>query len=87
MPYINQISRQELGRRSPETVGELNFAVTGLLTRFLTDKGLNYTNYNNVIGVLECAKLELYRRMIAPYEDIRCQDNCDVYPQRLPLNE
>jgi hypothetical protein len=32
-----------------------------------------------MIGVLECAKLELYRRVAAPYEDAKCEDNGDVY--------
>jgi hypothetical protein len=39
----------------------------------------NYDNFNEVIGVLECMKLELYRRMIAPYEDTKCKENGDVY--------
>ena len=32
-----------------------------------------------MVGVLECAKLELYRRMAAPYEDEKIEDNGDVY--------
>ena len=33
----------------------------------------------NLVGVLECAKLELYRRLAAPYEDLKIEDNGDVY--------
>ena len=32
-----------------------------------------------VIGALECAKLELYRRIAAPYEDTKIQENGEVY--------
>jgi hypothetical protein len=33
---------------------------------------------NDIIGVLEAAKTEFYRRIIAPYEDIKIQDNGDM---------
>ncbi len=32
-----------------------------------------------VIGVLECAKLELYARVVRPYEDVKAMLNGDVY--------
>jgi hypothetical protein len=35
--------------------------------------------YNDVIGALECCKLELYRRMVAPYENTKIKENGDVY--------
>ena len=48
-----------------------------------TDAGpvspLYYEWINEVIGVLECAKLELYRRVAAPYEDDKRLQNGDVY--------
>ena len=31
------------------------------------------------MGALECAKLELYRRVAAPYEDVKIMENGDVY--------
>jgi len=34
---------------------------------------------NEVIGVLECAKLELYRRVAAPYEERKRIENGEVY--------
>jgi len=42
-------------------------------------KGVKYATLNTVIGVLECAKLELYRRVVADYEDQKCEENGDVY--------
>jgi hypothetical protein len=41
--------------------------------------GLSYKNINQAIGALECAKLELYRRVAAPYEDKKALINGDVY--------
>lgn len=34
---------------------------------------------SEIIGALECCKLELYRRIAAPYEDIKIGENGDVY--------
>lgn len=59
--------------------GEMNYAITEMMKNYLERKGVSYTNMNEVIGVLECAKLELYRRMTAPYEDVKIKENGDVY--------
>lgn len=85
MPYIpqncraviesNQRNSQHLSR-SP---GELNYTVTRLLIEYLGETP-NYERYNAVVGVLECAKLELYRRMVVPYEEKKKAENGDVYP-------
>jgi len=40
---------------------------------------MNYRNINELVGVFECAKLELYRRVASPYEDEKIQSNGDVY--------
>jgi len=37
----------------------------------------------DAIGALECAKLELYRRVAAPYEDTKIAENGDVYDPEL----
>lgn len=62
------------------TEGELNFVVTTILSRWLT-KEFNYSELNTVMGVIECVKLELYRRVAAPYEDLKRVQNGDVYIQ------
>jgi hypothetical protein len=80
MPYIDQAIRASLedGRR-PTKVGELNYIVTRLIDAYLMVNGLSYTQINAVIGVLECAKMELYRRIAAPYEDKKSRESGDVY--------
>jgi len=61
------------------SVGDLNFLITTLLDEYLSVHGLSYTNINNLVGVLDCVKLELYRRIAAPYEDQKLDINGDVY--------
>ena len=71
MPYIPPKARADIihDGRPPTTAGELNFAITNLITRYAGRRPLSYDVINEVVGVLECAKLELYRRLAAPYED------------------
>jgi hypothetical protein len=81
MPYIKSERRKAiLAGAKPQDPGELNFAVTALVDRYLEDKGgIRYSHLNEVIGALDCAKLELYRRIAAPYEDAKIVENGDVY--------
>ena len=84
MPYIRQERRDAIraGAR-PQDAGELNFAITVLVDNYLNDKGgIRYAHLNEVIGAMDCAKLELYRRVVAPYEDQKIQENGDVYNAR-----
>jgi len=77
MPYIEREARDG-AFVNPEKPGELNYAITQLIIDYLYGR-TSYAAFNEVIGVLECAKLELYRKMVAPYEDKKCAENGDVY--------
>jgi hypothetical protein len=80
MPYIPPTSRTALTLGSePNMPGELNFVITDVIDDYLIRMGVTYTSINEVIGVLECAKLELYRRIVAPYEDHKKEQHGDVY--------
>jgi len=81
MPYISPEDRARLVQGGvPQDGGELNFAITSLIDTYLRGRGgVRYLHLNEVIGVLECAKLELYRRIAAPYEDRKIAENGDVY--------
>lgn len=79
MPYVKKEARQYINALSrADGPGELNFELTSIVIDYIGDVRA-YTKYNEVIGVLECMKLELYRRMVAPYEDRKCAENGDVY--------
>jgi len=55
--------------------GELNYVITKILKEAYP---LRYFNLNRAVGVLECCKLEFYRRVAAPYEDTKIEESGDV---------
>lgn len=80
MPYIPQEQRRYLNRgHRPRTSGELNYILTRKILTYIGPDP-SYSSFNSVIGVLECVKQELYRRMVALYEDEKCAENGDVFP-------
>lgn len=90
MPYIRDVDKRytldiRLGRAMAlcKSEGELNYAITRLCDEWLffasEDSGVHYSGLNAVIGVLECAKQEFYRRLVAIYEDKQKELNGDVY--------
>ena len=83
MPYIKQERRDliDLGL-IPETAGELNFVITSLIVAYQRKKGLSYRTINDIVGALEGAKLEYYRRIAVPYENGKMLDNGDVYEDK-----
>ena len=78
MPYIRQ-DRRLGAEHIPQNAGELNYAITKLLCGYIRSKGESYSTFNECIGALECAKLELYRRLVVPYERGKMLEHGDVY--------
>lgn len=87
MPYIQKNFKDFLSTKGVievgalcTTPGELNFVISTIVRDYFrrTDKG-NYQAINDVIGALEGAKIEFYRRVAAPYEDLKIKENGDVY--------
>jgi hypothetical protein len=78
MPYIKQEDR-DVAKTLPLNAGELNFAITELVLGYLASFAPSYQKFNDAVGALECAKAELYRRAIVPYEDKKIKENGDVY--------
>lgn len=92
MPYIKQEQRNELDKliddfankvkemnaKNPEQTrdGLLNYSFTRILNQVFSDA--RYHDFNEVIGMLECCKLEYYRKYAAPYEDIKENENGPV---------
>ena len=87
MPYIKPEKRGKYERALEELIGilkslpieevdgELNYVVTKILKEVYP---LRYFHINKAIGVLECIKQEFYRRVAAPYEDIKMKESGDV---------
>jgi len=84
MPYIEPKARDELTRhrRHPATPGELNYIFTMAAIEYVERVGLSYHAINDVLGALEGAKLEFYRRVAVRYENDKVMENGDVYPHR-----
>lgn len=94
MPYINGHDRTILDKLMKPLLdyindgyiglGWLNYIITTILVTNLRSKcrgddSPTYFDFNYLIGLLECVKLELYRRMVAPYEDKKKEESGDVY--------
>lgn len=79
MPYIPQQQRDELLTRNAQNSGELNFQFTQIAIQYLKDKGERYQHYNDILGALEGAKLELYRVYCTPYEQEKMEENGKVH--------
>lgn len=81
MPYIKVERRNhlDLTHLTPENAGELNYAITVLCRNYYMERGCRYQQVNDVLGALEGAKLEFYRRVAASYEDEKIKENGDVY--------
>lgn len=78
MPYIPTEARVELEYRDAGTAGELNYEITRLIQGYFIENGGRYQQINDVLGALEGAKAEFYRRIVAPYEDKKIAENGDV---------
>ena len=84
MPYIKAEKRKELETCGPYGMlklnpGELNYKITLLLLDYLDTHDLKYQTINDIMGALEGAKAEFYRRIAASYEDKKIKENGDVY--------
>lgn len=82
MPYITATQRVEIDHLGvdPTSPGELNYAITKVISNYLQNKHCIYTTINDIIGALEGAKMEFYRRVVVPYEDKKLRLHGDVYP-------
>jgi len=89
MPYIPEQDRRKFDSVLLEltrviglngiSAGELNYLITSLAKFYLERHGVSYSIINDIVGILECAKQEFYRRVAAPYEDKKIKLNKDVY--------
>ena len=85
MPYIKQEDRKKLEpilaefdkmNRDDITAGDLNYLITSML---LMTNPSSYKAYNALIGVLECCKLEFYRRAVSLHEEEAIERNGDIF--------
>ena len=59
--------------------GDLNYVICELVGQLcLRDGGISYTSTSNWIDGVHGAERELSRRLLAPYEDLKKEQNSDV---------
>jgi len=89
MPYIRQSDRYHIVvKEKPnypkinidevKSAGDIQYAIAYMLKNYMERKGLNYQNCNDVMGALAGAQMEFYRKVVAPYEDLKIEENGDV---------
>lgn len=83
MPYIEQDRRRMMTERFPgreATPGDLAYLITGDVLDWMDiqPKKRSFTTFAISIGVLVCCVLEIYRRLVVPYEDRKIAENGDV---------
>ena len=86
MPYIKPVRKevlQPLVERLAErcyTAGDFTYVIYALAKAVLKPGifGKDYTNLSGIVGCMECAKTEFYRRIVTPYEDQKIKENGDV---------
>ena len=92
MPYIRTERRAAIDEiveraddlfdigRCLESPGDLNYALTTIIKGYLYVRGpISYQLLNDIMGAIESAKAEFYRRKVVPYEISKEQENGDVY--------
>ena len=81
MPYISDSDKRreidaivKVHRKTLTDKGSINY----LLFKLAKETCDNYGDFRSLFGELEAAKLEIYRRLVAPYEDKKIKENGDV---------
>jgi len=94
MPYVKREIRRHLAKWLDGLILNLvnltssgtrnSGVVTYVIYKILVDiygRG-NYERRSNALKVLESVKLEFYRKILAPYEDKKAEENGDIRPSR-----
>lgn len=92
MPYINEDYRNQLDKEIEDFIkkvnaihakepkqtrdGLLNYSFTRIINGVYPNA--RYHDMNELIGMLECCKLEYYRKYIGPYEVLKEKENGPV---------
>ena len=82
MPYVEKHYRKYLNKvvqtmeeYSVEANGDLNYILFKFCKYHIEP---SYNNYKNFIGELNECVAEIRRRLLAPYEDLKRQENGDI---------
>ena len=88
MPYIIPERRPALQPKPfevAESAGELNYQISCLLNDYIVHHGLSYNRTKDCTAACFDAAIEFSRRVVAPYENLKIEENGDVYDGALEL--
>lgn len=82
MPYIKGENRPPMDEivdlmleKGVNVNGDLNYLLFKFCKKAVKP---SYNNYKNFIGELDCCAREIYRKLVAPYEDDKEMENGEV---------
>ena len=78
MPYITQESREAIDLEDLDH-GDLTYAICVAMDQYVKRHGMSYTVLSQARSAALDAADEFYRRVMAPYEDEKCEQNGDVF--------
>lgn len=89
MPYVDKTSRKLMQPIIEEfehnmidlNKGDLNYLFSRMVSIWVAQHGMNYQTMSDALAALQDCRDEFYRRVVAPYEDIKKVDNGDVYDE------
>lgn len=61
------------------TKGDLNYVMTRLSQEYIVFHGKSYNTLSDVTGMLNDVKTEFERKVVAPYEDMKIEENGGIY--------
>jgi hypothetical protein len=80
-PYIKKDDRKNLDPHIELLVeaiqcgGDYNYVISRLFILLGHKWGISYETFRGLLGDLEGAKQEMYRQVVAPYEDVKIELN------------
>ena len=92
MPYLNDDFKGEMEKvcdvkkttdylsslKEQDFAGALNYLNFVIVKRYLNKNGRRYWKFALILGTLVCCVFEIYRRLVAGYEDEAIEKNGDV---------
>ena len=79
---IDQLIEKLVNSNNNELSGELNYIISQICWQLSGHNNIHgerrYSRMNAIMGSLECAKMELYRRIVSTYEDGKIERNGDL---------
>ncbi len=90
MPYLAKKDKEDFDSKYKDALsylesmdikklsGHLNYMVFKTVKAWTRKNGKKYFVFAAVVGTMICCVLEIYRRLVAPYEDEKILENGDV---------